>query len=109
MSAHFVVKFMAVPSILTSPFDLSKSNKSKLTNTINNKKSYAQTSKINIEDIIHIKDTFLTLSSKKIVNINNIINKSNIVKPKINMTIKELLTKQIIIPISKNNTEIILD
>ena len=72
----------------------------------NNKKLYTQTLKINIEDIIHIKDVFPTLFPKKIVDINN---KSKIVKLKINMTTKEPLRKQVIILISKSNTEIILN
>ena len=41
MLAYFVVKLIAVSSALTPFSNLSKSNKSKLTNTINNKKLYA--------------------------------------------------------------------
>ena len=47
---------------------------------------------------------FLTTSSKKIADINNIINKSSLVKSKINITTSR---KQVIISISKSNTNII--
>ena len=100
---QFVIKPMTAPNIPTPLSDSSRLNKSKLTNTINNKKSYTQTSlfkpinnkksytqtsKINVEDVLHIKNAFPTLSSNKIIDINNINNKSNTIKPKINMTIK---------------------
>ena len=87
--------------------NLFRLNKSKLTQPINNKKSYAQASKINIEDVICIKDIFLTISSKKIAEINNIINKSSLIKSKIKMTIKRPLRKQIIVSMSKRNANII--
>jgi len=50
---------------------------------------------------------FPTLSPKKIVEVNNVINKSSMVKPKIKMTTKRSLRKQVIIPISQNNSNII--
>ena len=71
-----------------------------------NKKSYAQASKISIENI-YIKDMFPTTSPKKIVEINNIINKSNLVKPKIKMTKKGSSRKQVIILMSETNAKII--
>jgi len=37
----------------------------------NNKKSYAQASKLNVENIIYIKDAFPSLSLKKIMEVNN--------------------------------------
>ena len=83
---------MIVPNIpksnsLINPVKLNKSKLTKLTY----KKLYVQTSKINIEDIIYIKDFFPTLSPRKIKEISNIIHKSNIAKPKLKMTTKELL------------------
>lgn len=60
--------------------------------------------KINVEDVICIKDTF---STKKITEINNIINKSSLVKSKIKMTMKKPLRKQVIVFISKINANII--
>ena len=73
----------------------------------NDLKSYTQASKINVEDVICIKDTFPTTSPKKITEINNIINKSSLVKSKIKMTMKKPLRKQVIVFISKINANII--
>jgi len=87
--------------------NLSKSIKIKSTQSIDNKKLHTQTSKINIEDVICIKDMFLNTSSKKIVEINNIINISSSVKPRIKITMKRLSKKQVIISISKRNANII--
>ena len=53
-----------------------------------NKKSYAQTSKSNMENIIYIKDVFPKLLTKKINNIIN--NKMSQAKSKINIIIKVL-------------------
>ena len=82
MLSQFIIKSMTTSNtpITTSntptpPFNSSRSNTNKLTNIINNKKLYTQALKINIKDILHIKDTFPTLSSNKIIDINNIINK----------------------------------
>lgn len=50
---------------------------------------------------------FLTTSSKKIADINNIINKSSLIKSKINMFTKRSSRKQVIVPISESNTNII--
>jgi len=87
---------------------LSKENLAKLryiSKSNTNKKFYAQASKSNIEDIIHIKDVFLNLPTKKVIEINNIINKTSLVKPKTNITTKRPSRKQIIILMSKNNAE----
>jgi len=70
-----------------------------------NKKSYAQTSKSNMENIIYIKDAFPKLPTKKINNIVN--NKMSQAKYKINMITKSPSRKQIIIPINKNNSKVI--
>jgi len=50
---------------------------------------------------------FLTYFTKKVVEINDIVNKMSSVKLKINITIKGPSRKQITIPMSKNNTEAI--
>jgi len=91
----------------TSSPSLAKLNISKLTDPINNKKSYTQASYTSVEDIIHIKDVFPTALPKKIIEINNIINKSGSVKLKVNMTIKELSRKQVFIFMSKDNAKVI--
>jgi len=57
----------------------SKENNLTITTT---RKSYAQASKINVEDIVHIKDSFPTLSPKKIVEVSNVLNKLSMIKPK---------------------------
>jgi len=83
-----------------------KSKENNLTTTTT-RKLYAQTSKINVEDIIYIKNSFLTSSFKKIVEVSNVLNKSSMVKLKIKMTTKEPSRKQIIIPMNLNNFNII--
>jgi len=109
MSLYFIRNFLTVSKLSKSnpPPNLLKSNNSKLTLFVNNKKLYTQALIISIEHIIHIKNIFLTVSLRKIIEINNIINKSKPVKPKINMTIKVPSRKQVIIPISKSSTAII--
>lgn len=71
------------------------------------KKSYAQALKISIKDIVHIKNIFLTLTSKKIIEVNNIINKLSTVKYKIKITTKEPLKKLIIVFMSESNSNVI--
>ena len=68
-------------------------------------KSYAQVSKpsFNVSEVLKIKETFLSLNAKKIKQVNNIINSQNKIKPRIKMTTKGPLRKQIIIPMSNDN------
>jgi len=73
------------------------------------KKSYAQASKSSINNIVKIKDTFPKLPTKKVVKVNDIINKSDLVESKRKMTTKELLRKQVIIPMNITTTEIIVN
>lgn len=74
--------------------------------------SFTQATKNNIgmsPDILKIKDTFLKLSTSKIIEIHNITqNNGQKSKPRINMTTKSLSRKQIIILISGNNIEAII-
>ena len=63
----------------------------------NNKNSYTQTLKLNMEDIIYIKNIFPSLFLKKIVKVNNILNILKLVKFCIKIVTKRLLRKQIII------------
>ena len=91
---------------MSLPQNLLKSKENNLTTTTT-RKLYAQAFKINVEDIVHIKDSFLTLSPKKIVKVSNILNKLSMVKPKIKMTTKESSRKQVIIPMNLNNSNII--
>ena len=68
-------------------------------------KSYAQVSKlsINISEVLKIKETFPSLSAKKIDQVNSIVNGQNKPKPRIKMTTKGLSRKQVIIPMSGDN------
>jgi len=62
-----------------------------------------------VKDIIHIKEVFPTASSKKFVEINNIINKSGLVKPKVDMTTKKLSIKSINRSLQEANLNILAD
>ena len=69
------------------------------------KPSYAQILSKNINNILKIKKNFLKLLNKKIKELSKLIyNKSDKPKPKINMTTKGPSRKQIIVPMSNNNT-----
>jgi len=73
-------------------------------------KSYVQAFKRNINDIIKIKEAFLKLSSNKVLEVHNIINKAGKTdKPKFNMITKSLSYKQIIILMDTNNIERIIN
>jgi len=65
--------------------------------------TYAQASFANVQDILKLKENFPKLSNKKIEEIHKTVNNSNIPKPYINMTTKDPLHKQIIIPMGSNN------
>jgi len=54
-------------------------------------------------EVLKIKETFPNLSTKKIKNIQKVINSGGKVKPKLYMTTKKLSQKQIIVPISNDN------
>jgi len=67
---------------------------------------YIQASKGNIKEIIKIKNAFLKLSSDKVMEIYNIMNNTNQKgKQKFNIITKGPSRKQIIIPMSTNNSE----
>ena len=68
-------------------------------------KSYAQVSKlsINISEVLKIKETFPSLSAKKIDQVNSIVNGQNKPKPRIKMMTKGPSRKQVIIPMSSDN------
>jgi len=86
-----------------------KSNKLAI-NTKQPSKLYAQASKQNIStfNIIKIKEAFPSIGTKKINQINNIIKGTPKTKPHIQMTIKGLSRKHVIIPMSNdNNTKFI--
>jgi len=59
--------------------------------------------------IIKIKDTFIKLLAKKIIENHNMVNnKKKKIKLRINMITKDLSRKQVIISMSTNNLEAII-
>ena len=68
-------------------------------------KTYAQASKqgTSTSDVIKINDMFPSIRAKKIDQINEIVKGSSKAKQQINMTIKGLSCKQVIIPMNNNN------
>ena len=69
-------------------------------------KSYAQASKqpTSTSDVLKIKESFLALNTNQIDRVNNIVKGNSKSKPCIQMTIKGLSKKQIIVPMSGDNT-----
>ena len=57
----------------------------------------------NTREVLKIKKIFPNLQAKKIENIQKIINRNSKLKPRLNMTTKELLRKQVIVPINNDN------
>ena len=74
---------------------------------LKNDKLYAQISKApaNTSEVLKISKAFSALNAEKIDQINNIIKKVAKPKPKIQMTTKGPLRKQVIIPMSKENID----
>ena len=70
---------------------------------LNNKQSYAQAVNSKITDILKLKENNPNLPVKKIKNIHKIINNSNKPKPRIKITTKGSLQKQIIILMGNDN------
>jgi len=59
-----------------------------------------------VKETLKIKETFLNLPNKKIKQVHKVINSSNNkAKPRISITTKGLLRKQVIIPMSYNITK----
>ena len=78
------------------------------------KKSYAQASKTNIlsniKDVIQVKEAFSTLSADKVGKMLKAKNSSGgTKKPKINMITREQSRREVIIPMIKTNTELIIN
>jgi len=68
-------------------------------------KTYAQASKsqASTSNVLKIKEAFPALNAKKIDQVNNIVKGNLKSKPKIQITTKGFLRKQVIIPMSKDN------
>ena len=73
----------------------------------NKKKSYMQPSSLDniVRKVLKIKETFSNLQGKKIKNIQKIINRDDKLKPRLNMTTKKPLCKQVIISMNSDNIE----
>ena len=65
--------------------------------------------KDNTEEILKIKETFLTLKAKNIENIQKIIKDDDKPKPYINITMKGLFKKQVIIPMNNDNKKYFME
>ena len=96
------------PSKTTGP------NEKKALKPMITKKSYVQAFKTNIsssiEDVIRVKETFPTLSADEVGKILKAKNSSGSTKkPKINMTTREQSRREVIIPMTKTNTELIIN
>ena len=87
------------------PKKLLNNTNDRSTNTLTGK-SYAQVSKssTNMSDILKIKETFPALNARKINQVNNIVHGQDKSKPHIQMTTKGPSRKNIIIPMSSENT-----
>jgi len=70
-------------------------------------RSYAQASKnnVSIAEVLKIKKMFPTLNVAKIDQVNNIVNGTSKLKPRIQTTTKGPSRKQVIIPMSKDNVD----
>jgi len=78
------------------------------------KKSYVQASKSNIsssiEDVIRVKEVFPTLSADEVEKMLKAKNSGGgTKKPKINMTTRGQLRREVIIPMTKTNAELIIN
>jgi len=81
-------------------------DKGKYTNkqrNIKNRCSYAQVFSVNIKNIVKIKKSFSSLSTKKIKEVQKIINEPKKEKPSFSIITKELLRRQVLEPMSSSN------
>ena len=90
-------------------FKKPENNKRNIDNSSSNSqpnKSYAQASKTptSTSDVLKIKESFPALNAKKIDQVNNIVNGNNQQKPRIQSTTKGPSRKNIIIPMSSDNS-----
>lgn len=88
-----------------SKFYKGKGKTSESQNNIQNRCSYAQVFKSNIKYIVEIKDNFPNLSAKKIKEVYKVLNEPKKDKPRLNITIKGLSGRQVLVPMSLNNSE----
>ena len=75
---------------------------------MNTRQSYAQVANLKVTNILKLKENYLNLSVKKIKNIHRIINDIDKTKLYIKITTKELLQKQVIVPMNRANIDKIM-
>jgi len=104
------VKRLPLPILAKLPKEVNEISKFlKKNNPTNGKKdtrkldAQASFSSNNTREILKIKEIFPNLQAKKIENIQKIIKDDGKPKPRINMTIKSLSRKQIIVSMSNDN------
>jgi len=85
-----------------------KGKKLVTTTNSNPRKSYTQINRSNVSNTLKLKENYSTLSLGKIKVIYKIITNIDKVKPCIRITTKDSFRKQIIIPMSKTNTDNII-
>ena len=100
--------------IASPPSKMTRPNEKKAPKPIIMKKSYAQASKANIsssiKDVIQVKEAFPTLSADEVGKMLKAKNSGRgTKKPKINMTTREQSRREIIIPMTKANAELIVN
>ena len=100
---------MVIPPIIKNNESINK----KKSNPSSIRKSYTQVSKsnisLNIENVLRIKEAFLSLSAGKVGKMMKAMNSSKgKKKSNINMIIRGPLRKQVIVPMAKSNTELIV-
>ena len=96
------------------PIKTMGSNDKKALKPSTTKKSYAQASKVikstNIEDVIRVKEVFPALSADEVGKMLKVKNSNRgMKKPKINMTTRGQLRREVIIPMTRANTELIVN
>ena len=102
------------PVVPPSPTKSAESLVKKTLKPLNTKKSYVQTFKANIssniDDVIWMKEVFPALSADEVGKMLNIKNRRmGTKKPKINMTTRRLLRREVIILMTKVNAELIIN
>ena len=100
---------MHLPKEILEKSKFFRKGKKLVTITNNNlRKSYAQITSLNVSSILKLKENYPTLLLGKIKVIHKMITNMDKVKPCIRMTTKSLSRKQIIVLISKINTDNIM-
>ena len=100
-----LAKFKKEINTISKYFKKPTVDKSAHGTNVNSGKSYAQALKTSAStsEVLKIKETFPSLNTLKINQVNNIVNSSTNPKPCIRMTTKDPSKKQVIIPMGGDN------